>query len=124
MRGLVASIACVAVLLACTTTAPGPTRQLIFWFQNDSFEGQTLVPRTVGGVVVGATQPTIIPARSRILVTLTVPQDEGWALYLAAHPTDPVLYGSDFLRCAGPISLEIQVDEAGDPGWSSTSPMC
>lgn len=103
-----------------------PVRQLIFWVQNDSNEVQVLTAATIDDVVVGSTVPAQVPPHSRLLVTLTAPRDEGWALYLEPPQLDgrPLLYGTDFGHCDGPISVEIRIDRDGNPGWSLDGNFC
>lgn len=103
-----------------------PVRELIFWVQNDSPQAQVLTAATIDDVVVGTTVPAQLRPRSRILVTLTAPRHEGWALYLepAQQNGQPLLYGADFRHCYGPISVEINIDRDGNPGWSTDGDIC
>jgi len=107
---------------------PQVSRQIIFTVENSSDSPARFVPkRSVDDAQVGFATPDVVPPRSRIVVTLTVPTHEGWALYLerlgVPGQSELLMYGGEFRDCSGEVPLVISLEEGGS-GMSLNGNMC
>ncbi len=120
-------------LVACSLVAEGPMpaggRQLQIPVSNDSDRPAVLVVAEDAGTMgpqVGRSQPSVVPPRTRVNVTFTVPGTSSWAIFV--NPGDsgvgPLIVARDVAQCVGVVPIEIQVDDRGDIFYSTPRQWC
>ena len=108
----------IALAVCAARSAPTPTgpRELNVNVRKESDqEVRILMTRNSDMALVGSMNPSFVPAHTLLPITLTVPEDSEWALYIEPSMSDigPLIFGTDLAGCRGPIRLEIQVDTQG-----------